>query len=105
MIVVAKGKLFFVATNHKGEAKAMPAFEDAVLFERIGATAPGTDATVPMIDVDDDIVTRGEVGGMHGGKHIGTTKAARRKLESIVADDFEATAAIIVKGDATDIGA
>ena len=97
--------LFFVTADDQGKPKAVAAFEDAVLFEGIGATAPGTDATVPMIDVDDDIVTRGEVGGMHGSKYIGTTKATRRKLEGIVADDFEATAAIIVKGDTTNVGA
>ena len=83
----------------------MSALEDTVLFERIGATAGGADATMAVIDVDDDVITRYEVGGMHGGKYIGTAKAAGRKMESIVADDFEATAAIVVKGDATDVGA
>lgn len=96
---------FFVATNHKCESKAVAAFEDAILFEGIGATAGRPYAPMAMINIDKNTVAGGEVSGMHGGKYIGASKATRRKLESIIADDFEAAATIVVKGDATDIGA
>jgi hypothetical protein len=97
--------LFFVTADNEGKSKAVAAFEDAILFEGIGATAGGTDATMAVIDVDEHGIAGGKVGGMHGRKYISAGKAASRKLERIVADDFEATATIIVKGDATHISA
>ncbi len=97
--------LFFVTADDQCKPKAVAAFEDAVLFERIGATARGTDATMAVIDVNDNVVAGGKVGGMHGCKYISTGKAASRKLEGIVADDFETATTIIVKGDATHISA
>ena len=99
------GELFFVATNDECETKAVAAFEDAILLEGVRATAGRPYATMAVINVNEHVIAWREVGGMHGGKYIGAGQATSRKLEGIVADNFEAAATIVVKGDATNIGA
>lgn len=94
-----RGWLFFVAADGHGEAEAVAAAEDFVLLECVGATARTTDPAMEMVNIDDDVITWREIGGMERRKEVRRAEAASRKLERVIATDAQIATAFIVKHD------